>query len=126
MKNNVVSPTNIIAWTVFEMIRRQRPDPDFYRFLRETAYDISLPMVDVYRQTGKTLKKVKELEAQGKIKIFPGEDAEMVVNKALKLFSCYHTKPAFERRGDRLFPVDMNLVYYYRNRLWNYGLERLV
>ena len=44
---------------------------------------------------------------------------------ALKGFGTYHETPALERVGDRLYHRDRNLLYYYRNRLVGYGLERV-
>ena len=124
-KNNIVFATNILAFTVFELIYQKSADPDFYRFLRETAYDVSIPMTDVYKYTRRILEKIKNLDDEKKLIIAPelkNFDADDIVHNALKLFSLYHTKPVIERRGDRIFPVDMNLLYYYRNRLWSYGL----
>ncbi|GAB4289628.1 MAG: hypothetical protein Kow0090_02420 [Myxococcota bacterium] len=127
-RNSVIFSTNVLAWTVFDMISRLHPDPDFYRFLRETGYQASIPMVDVYKEVEKTLKLVKKLAAKNKLTLsetLAKSDAEETVDNAFKLFGTYHTKPVVVRRGDRLFPSDMNLIYYYRNRLWGYGLERM-
>jgi glycerol-3-phosphate O-acyltransferase len=125
-KYSVISSTHILAWTAFELARKQNPDPDFYRFLRDASVDTSFPMVEIYKELDKTLDVVKKMEAQGRLILSstPHDgDASEVLDKALKLFSSYHTKPALERRGDRLFPEDMNLLYFYRNRLWGYGLD---
>ena len=43
---------------------------------------------------------------------------------ALVHLSSYHRRPAVERRGDRLFHVDRNLLLYYRNRLAGHDLKR--
>jgi glycerol-3-phosphate O-acyltransferase len=127
MRDTVVFSTHLLAWTVFEKLRRLAPDADFYRFLRSGADGISLPMVEVYQDVEKTLSQVRVLADSGRIKLSESEaqdKTQAVVDRALALFGCYHTKPVVQRRGDRLFPMDMNLLYYYRNRLWGYGLER--
>jgi glycerol-3-phosphate O-acyltransferase len=125
-RDTVISSTNIAAWTVFEKLRRLSPDPDFYRFLRTGADGVSIPMTEVYQDVEKTLKAVRLLEQRGKLRLSESgkrADAQVVVDKALALFGSYHTKPALQRHGDRMFPKDMNLLYYYRNRLWGYGLN---
>ncbi len=128
MKDTVIFENHVVAWTVFEKLRLMQADSDFYRFLRTGGDNVSLPMVDVYQEVEQTLIKVRRLADKGRLKLsrLPmGGSAEDVVDKALALFGCYHTKPVLKRKGDRLFPVDMNLLYFYRNRLWGYGLETL-
>ena len=74
------------------------------------------------------MRKVRGLEEQGHIQLAStpkSGDVDAVVEHGLKLFGSYHTRPALKRRGDRLFPEDVNLLYYYRNRLWGFDLERL-
>ncbi|MCZ7585994.1 MAG: hypothetical protein M5R36_23200 [Deltaproteobacteria bacterium] len=112
LRDTVISSTHALAWCVFEKLRALNPDPDFYRFLREAAYDISLPMVDIYRDLERIVRNVQKLGARGRLRPSPmlaQGDVEAIVDKALWLFSSYHTKPVLRRRGDRLFPGDMNL-----------------
>ncbi len=124
--DSVISSTHVLAWTVFQKLLDIKPDPDFYRFLRQTAAEASLPMPTVYRSTDQTLSQLRNLEKLGEIKLAEtplNRSAQDVVDRALRLFGSYHFKPVLERRGDRLFVGDMNLLYYYRNRLWGYELE---
>ena len=127
-RDSVIFSSHVLAWTVFEKLREIHADTDFYRFLRTGAQGTSLPMVDVYRHVDLTLFNIRRMADQGKMRLSPlcaDSHSEDVVGHAIKLFGSYHTRPALERKGDRLFPVDLNLLYYYRNRLWGYGLERL-
>ena len=60
-----------------------------------------------------------------KIRLAPsltGADAAQVLAEGLRHFGTYHTHPVAVRRGDRLFPTDRNLVFFYHNRLAGYGL----
>jgi glycerol-3-phosphate O-acyltransferase len=125
-QETVVFSTHVLAWTVFGELYRRRRDRDFYRFLRETAYEISLPMVEVYEKTAAVMAQVKKRAGQNRLQLGSALDTatpEEVVDKALRLFACYHEKPIVTRKGDRLVPGDMNLLYYYRNRLWGMGLD---
>ncbi|MCL4234493.1 MAG: 1-acyl-sn-glycerol-3-phosphate acyltransferase [Deltaproteobacteria bacterium] len=129
MADSMIFSTHALAWTVFERLRALCPDPDFYRFLRAAAYDITLPMGDLLDDLTKTLAGLRRMAARGAVRIsdtIAKSEPERVAQRALGLFACYHTKPVLTRHGDRLFPTDMNLLYYYRNRLFGYGLEREV
>ena len=70
--------------------------------------------------------RVKELVAKGQLEmsdeVARGEPTR-IIQEALRHFGSYHRGGVISRRGDRLFPSDMNLVYYYHNRLSGYGLE---
>ena len=123
---NVISPTHVLAWTVFELLKKRSNDADFYRFLRETSYEQSIPMIEIYKKVEEVLKKIKIIESKEGINLSglaSLSDVTEVVDKALRLFGSYHTKAACKRKGDRLFPRDMNLLYYYRNRLSGYNLK---
>ena len=50
--------------------------------------------------------------------------ADDVVTDGLRHFAIYHTRAAAERRGDRVFPTDRALLFYYQNRLEGFGLEQ--
>ncbi len=43
---------------------------------------------------------------------------------AIKHFSTYHQTAALTRKGDRIFPTDRSLLFYYSNRLEGYRFER--
>ncbi|MCB9487875.1 MAG: 1-acyl-sn-glycerol-3-phosphate acyltransferase [Deltaproteobacteria bacterium] len=124
-RDNVAFSTHVVAWTIYRMLRAEHPKWDLYRYLRETAMDAAIPMVEVYRGVEETLYQLKKLAEEDRIRlseVVRSGDVERVVAIALKVFGCYHTKPVLERQGDRIFARDMNLLYYYRNRLWGYGL----
>ncbi|RJO68501.1 MAG: hypothetical protein C4523_07675 [Myxococcales bacterium] len=125
-RDTMIYPTHVVGWTIFENLRRRQPDPDFYRFLRQTGRDASLPMAEAYRAVDRTLAALGRLAERSRLRLAEPsktDGAPEAIDRALKLFGCYHKRPATERRGDRLFPGDMNLLYYYRNRLWGYDLD---
>jgi hypothetical protein len=47
-----------------------------------------------------------------------------IVQQALRHFGTYHSQPVLTRRGDRVFCLDMKLLFFYSNRLRGYGLEK--
>ncbi len=53
-------------------------------------------------------------------------DVPEIVNDALKHYAIYHTLDAAERRGDRVFHHDRNLLLFYGNRLRGYDLGRVL
>ncbi|MBZ0270468.1 1-acyl-sn-glycerol-3-phosphate acyltransferase [bacterium] len=125
VRDTVIQSTHTLAFTVFERIRRESDDPDFFRFLRETPREVSVPLVEVHREVDRVLALLRDRAGAGDLHLAgtaQSGDATALVNSALRRFGGYHTQPVLYRRGDRLFVGDMKLLYYYRNRLFGYGI----
>ena len=126
MKNNVVLSTNLLAFTVFQMLKARHPELDLYRLLRSAGDGAGIAMAQLAEQLGRVLKAVRQHGHQGRLRldelVAKGEPIT-IISDALKCFSSYHGKPVLRRRGDRVFPDDMKLLLYYHNRLRGYGLE---
>ena len=124
-RNNVVTQTHVAAFAVFSLLRRRNPRMSVLRLLRTGGADDRLELATVYREADQLLEGIKALEQRGQIRRSPSlpTSAEEVLQDALARFSTYHTRQALVRRGDRIVPVDRNLLLYYQNRLEGYGLR---
>ena len=83
-------------------------------------------MANVYSAVEVLLECLTGMEEAGNIVVDPAlkEMAlEDIIHEALRYFGSYHTHHVLERRGDRIFAKDMNLLYFYHNRLTEYGIE---
>lgn len=126
LAHNVAMSTHIVAYAVFRMLRVRNPGLDLYRLLRTGGDEESLILTDVYAAVERLLAVMRGLAGEGGIRLDPrleGVAVSEVVADALRHFGTYHTHAVVERRGDRLFAGDMNLLYYYHNRLDAYGFE---
>ena len=86
-------------------------------------------MKQVATALGSVMERAKDLAEQGALHIDPDvvdQDIASLIAKGLRYFSTYHRDGVLKRRGDRLFAQDMNLVFYYHNRLVGYGLEKAI
>ena len=119
-RNTMPKATHVICRVVFQWLRDRSPGQDLYRMLRTGGPDESLPVPEAYEAVGRTLEAMRRLHADNRILLDqPLRDGEVptVVNDALAHLSSYHRRPAVQRRGDRLFHTDRNLIYFYQNRL---------
>ena len=123
-RDNVVSCTHVVARALFGLLLDRNPRMDVLRVLRTGGRDDDLELAEVYRATERVLSEVKTRAAQGGLRMAATLDkpADDVVSDALALFSSYHTRPAAQRKGDRMVAVDRTLLLYYQNRLEGYGL----
>ncbi len=127
--HTVLRPIHVVSAAVFDMLRRSNPELDLYRLLRLGGKHESLPLDAVYQSVDRAVAGVKELAAEGRFRIdetLAKGDVVSVVSEALAHLSGYHSRPALQRRGDRLYHNNRALLLYYGNRLDGLvDLERL-
>lgn len=127
LAHNVVLTTNLVAFTLFEIIKRRHPGLDLYRLLRVGDEGVGATVSEVSRRVGQLTDRLRELTAAGRVTLdrdVASGDAPAIVQSALRHFGTYHSHPVLVRRGDRVFTEDMKLLLYYSNRVRGYGLER--
>lgn len=123
---NTALSTHVLAFALFELLRRRFPTQDLYRMLRDAGGGIGVPMSEVADAVSRVLARGRQLAAAGELRLgasVSGREVPEVIADALRHFGVYHSRPAAVRRGDRVFADEMNLLYYYRNRLHGYGIE---
>jgi glycerol-3-phosphate O-acyltransferase len=125
-RHNSVVSTNLLAFTMFQMMRQAHASLDLYRLLRTAGDGAGFLMGEVADSLHRVMTRVRELVAQGQLEmsdeVARGEPTR-IIQEALRHFGSYHRGGVISRRGDRIFANDMNLVYYYHNRLSGYDLE---
>lgn len=125
-RDNVISSTNVTARAIFTLMQRANPKLDTLRLLRTGGAEETMELSLVIDETERLLRELRGLASRGLIRLAPGVDAdpaEDVLADGLRHFAIYHARAAAQRRGDRVMPVDRNLLLYYQNRLEGYGLE---
>lgn len=126
-RDNVVQSTHVLARAVFTLLRLRNPQVDLVRLLRVGGHYEDMELREVYHEVGRLQDELRGLSGRGGVRL--GETvqtgtAEDVVADGLRHFDSFHSKPACQRRGDRMFATDRNLLFYYQNRLEGYRLNR--
>ncbi|MCC6624791.1 MAG: 1-acyl-sn-glycerol-3-phosphate acyltransferase [Deltaproteobacteria bacterium] len=128
LRHNVVVATQLVAFTLWEMLTRRHPDMDLYRLVRTGDEGLGVSLQVLTEKVMKVWQVVHERATRGELHLESGVvasgDAAAIVRAALRHFGTYHARPVITRRGDRAFCEDMKLLLYYSNRLRGYGLER--
>ena len=127
LRRNTVLPTQAVAYAAFEALRRRHQGLDLYRLLRVRGPDRVLREAELLDAVGRLQAALSSRAAAGVLRIgapLRTGDAAEILGDALRHFGIYHTRPVLARRGDRLYPADLNLLFYYHNRLTQYGLEQ--
>lgn len=126
---NVVLSSHLVAHAVFEMLSHLNPKLDLFGILRLPPDDYLFPFRAVEEVVEQMQEKLLEWEQTGKIKLAPElrQSPAELVRDGVKNLGIYHTeKPLqFTKEGD-IISSDFRVLYFYHNRLSNYGLDRAV
>ena len=126
-KDTVVNSTNVVSRVFINwLFKNKTKSMDLYRILRSGGPDESMLLSDTCEDIDRLMVRLRELSQADKLKLdktLVQGDAAQVLNEALVHLKSYHTRPALERRGDRVFHLDRKLLLYYQNRLNGYDLQ---
>lgn len=119
-RDTVIASVNLISKVVLDWLKENNPGLDLYRLLRTGGNLPSMPLIEIYKRIDRTLASLKKLAKAGKIHLdetLQGRDTVAMLSEALAHFKDYHVHQALERRGDRLYHMDRELLLYYQNRI---------
>ncbi|MCL6261165.1 1-acyl-sn-glycerol-3-phosphate acyltransferase [Aquiflexum sp. TKW24L] len=127
-KINRVFSSHLVAFTAFQMIKRENKKMDLYNLLRLPEEDVVLIYNEFKEECQKVLDKIKELEAESKVQIAPHmkNDIDSIIDHGLANVGMYHAKrPLVKNSIGNIETQDLSLLFYYHNRLYGYDLEKL-
>jgi glycerol-3-phosphate O-acyltransferase len=125
--DTVIQSTHLTARALFTLMRRASPGVDLIRLIRAGGDREDFALLDVYQEADRILSQLRGLAARGGVRLTPGlmgGSSDDVVADGLRHFAIYHKTAAAERRGDRVFPSNRSLLFYYQNRLEGYRIDR--
>jgi glycerol-3-phosphate O-acyltransferase len=126
---NIVLSSHLIAFAVFEMLLHQNPKLDLFGILRLPPDDYLFPFGAVVEVVEQMQAQLYEWESAGKIKLAPEIHwrAPEVVRHGVKKLGVFHTeKPLGFSKDEGIVSSNFRVLYFYHNRLNNYGLEKAV
>lgn len=127
-KINRVFSSHLVAFTAFQMIKRENKKMDLYNLLRLPEEDVVIIYQEFKEECQKVLNKIHELEADSKVQIAPHMkmDIDSIIDHGFANLGMYHAKrPLVKNSMGNIETQDLNLLYYYHNRLHGYDLEKL-
>ncbi len=126
---NRVFASHLAAFVAFEMWQRKYPKLDLFGFLRLPEEDLEIPY-DEFRATFKKVRKeIYNLKEKGKLHhaTHLKGDADIVIKRGLDNVGIFHLKrPLLRNKKGNIVTQDLNVLYYYHNRLLGYDLEKLI
>lgn len=126
---NVVLSSHLVAFAVFEMLVHENPKLDLYGIMRLPPDDYLFPYNAVVEVVEQLQAKLYEWEQAGRIKLSPAihRPATEVVQHGVRKLGVFHAeKPLGFTKDNGIVSSNFRVLYFYRNRLKNYGLDKAV
>ncbi len=126
---NKVFASHLVAFTAFQVLLKRYNKLDLYNLLRIPEENQFIEY-DEFKSVFETLlQKVFELKEKGKVNTSPflTREIDKVIKHGIANVGMFHAKaPLIKNRKGNIIVQDMNLLFYYHNRLAGYNLEQYV
>lgn len=126
---NRVFGSHLTAFVAFEMFQRMHPKLDLFGLLRLPEEELFIPYSDFRAAFKKVRKEIYRLKGENRINIashLKGK-ADEVIRRGIENTGIFHLKrPLLRNKEGNIITHDLNVLYYYHNRLTGYDLERFI
>lgn len=127
-RENTVLPSHLVAFSFFEALRKTYSDLDLYRFLRLNAAQRAMPLDNFLQEAERQHRALKEASDRGELHLseeLKTDDTQAWMKHGVRNLGILHDHAVVRVSEGTAWTDDMNLLYYYRNRLAGYGLSLL-
>ncbi len=121
--------SHLVAFAAFEILAKRNKRLDFFSLLRLPEEDLIIDY-EQFKDSCKIIKnEIFKKVAEGKMSVAEHMELsiEEVITHGLHNLGMYHSKrPLIKTDDGNITTMDINLLYFYRNRLDGYGLEKYI
>ena len=128
-KDNMVLNSHLVAFAAFELLKRQNSDLDLYGILRLPEYEYVFPVDGLKYLVGNIKEILMDMQAKGAIKLSDEiyEDEEQIIRRGMVHMGTFHVrKPLRFTKKGQIVSDSFKTLYFYHNRLENYGIEQRI
>lgn len=128
LAENTVLSSHLVAFSLFQVLRKQYPQLDLYRFLRLSQAQRIVPLERFYEEANRQYEVVRQAADQGRLYLSASlkcGDVKIWAEEGIRQLGLFHDAQVVRLEDTTITTDDMNLLYYYRNRLTGYGFGKL-
>lgn len=126
IKNNIVLPSHLISFLLFEVILRYRKDLDMLSIIKLHPSEVQIPKFVFKTMLISALEVLQAWENQDKLKLddcLKSGDLDEIIARGIDECGIYHGEKVIYESRDQLCTENLKLLYYYHNRLDGYRLD---
>lgn len=128
-KDNIVLTSHLVAFAAFEWLKNQNPALDLYGLLRLPPEDYVFPKESLELIIQELQDILFEMKENGNIRLSSELywKPDRVLRDGISHLGTYHlAKPLLYNKKGQIISNSFNVLYFYHNRLDNYGLDKKV
>jgi glycerol-3-phosphate O-acyltransferase len=121
---NIVLSSHLAAYSLFSALRKNYPALDLFRFLRLSRAQRSITKERFYEEATLCFEMVRKAADSGRLHLSNAlqcGDTRIWVEDGIRQLGLFHDAKVVRMEEGAVSTDDMNLLYYYRNRLTGYG-----
>jgi glycerol-3-phosphate O-acyltransferase len=126
-KDNIVLTSHLVAFAAFRLLVRKNTKLDLYGLLSYPTDDFIFNRQELIQMVEQLQEELSVMEQNGQIKLSEeiGWSADAVIEDGLRHLGNYHIrKPLRYNKEKEIVSDSFKVLYYYHNRLENYGLAK--
>lgn len=127
-RDNVILSSHMIAYLAFQYFVRQNPNLDVFGLLKMPLGDFQIPKLHFLQIMERFIDLLKKMEQEGALRLSSifDDDVETILRDGLSHIGLYHSrKPLKLNKNDLLVSDDLELLYYYHNRIHSYHFKNI-
>lgn len=127
-RDNTVISSHVVAFAYFEALRKRYRELDLFRFLRLSLEQRSIQESEFLQAAREVHDRLRAMESRGELYLSEElhlSDMSKWIEDGVRNLGLMHEAAVVKLRDGAVWTEDMNLLYYYRNRLTGYGLSPL-
>ncbi len=126
---NRIFASHLVAFVAFELWQKKHPKLDLFGLLRLPEEELVIDYAEFCKTCKRVRKQIYQLKEEGKANHathLKGKIDE-VIKHGLDNVGIFHLKrPLLKNKEGHIITQDLNLLYYYHNRLVGYELEKFI
>ena len=124
---NIVFSSHVLAYTLFELLKRKYTRLDLFKLLRLPKDEREVPYPIFKSVVERVITHLNVLASDNQINL--AEHFELSIDEfidhGVKNIGIYHTEEAITIHKGIVGSEDLNLLYFYHNRMEGYGLDQI-
>ncbi len=126
---NYVFSSHLVAYVAFEILKKRNPDLDLFGILRLPEEERIIQMTHYQESVERVLQRLRTMADHQQVHLAQhlSSDVPSIIEHGIQNLGIYHAKRPLNLVNERSVSAEnMNLLFYYHNRLEGYDLSSFI
>ncbi len=119
LRNTVIQPGQLVAWSIFELVRARFPGFDVYQLLRMHGEEV-VPWHMLRATVGELVSVMRDRAERGEFEMAPlamTSDIDRTIDDGIEALRTFHIPSQISIGGSGVVAKRLDLLYFYGNRV---------